>query len=100
VLLSGHFKNPVANKIFGVFREFQLLCTTKDHLNTIGLGPVTFDYFSMEPTGLVLDNKWILHLDVAKSYSETLTINPQWCTPDTSETIKTIHRFGSFQSLH
>jgi hypothetical protein len=53
VLLSSHFKNPVANKIFGLFRKFQLLCTTKDHLKTIGLGPVTFDYFSMEPTGLL-----------------------------------------------
>jgi hypothetical protein len=55
--LSGNFKNPVANKIFGLFRKFQLLCTTKDHLNTIGLGPVTFDYFSMEPTGLLLVTK-------------------------------------------
>jgi hypothetical protein len=54
MLLSGHFKNPVANEIFGLFQKFQLLCTTKDQLNTIGLGPVTFDYFSMEPTGLVI----------------------------------------------
>jgi hypothetical protein len=53
MLLSGYFKNPVANKIFGLFRKLQLLCTTKDHLNTIRLGPVTFDYFSMESTGLI-----------------------------------------------
>jgi hypothetical protein len=59
VLLSGHFKNPVANEIFGLFRKFQLLCTTKDHLNTIGLGPVTFDYFFMEPTGLFLGLFWL-----------------------------------------
>jgi hypothetical protein len=33
---------------------------------------------------------------VAESYSETLTTNPQRCTPDTSGTIKTIW-FCSFQ---
>jgi hypothetical protein len=30
---------------------------------------------------------------VAKSYSETLTINPQWCTPDTSETTGMVAAF-------
>jgi hypothetical protein len=34
-------------------RKFQLLCITKEHLNIIGGGPVTFDYFSMEPTTLI-----------------------------------------------
>jgi hypothetical protein len=29
-----------------------MLCITKKHLNTIGGGTVTFDYFSMEPTAL------------------------------------------------
>jgi hypothetical protein len=29
--------------------------TTKEHMNTIRGGPVTFDYFSMEPTTLLKD---------------------------------------------